>query len=74
MKITYTLRCDTVKDEENNVFSVYGITALNCHNKQLATFGDIFFDKEKAMDFVNLCNSEKLELIHLFDAIEDILA
>ncbi len=71
--ITYTLRCDTVLDEEGQAYTVYGITALNNSGKELASFPDMFFDKQKAIDFVNLCNSERLELVHLADVVEDAL-
>ena len=71
--IAYILRCDTVTDEDDCPHIVYGITALNCFGKTLATFADIFFDKQKAIDFVKLCNSERLELIHLADVVEDAL-
>ena len=71
--ITYTLRCDTVTDEDGCAHTVYGITARNCFGKTLATFADIFFDKQKAINFVSLCNSERLELVHLADAVEDAL-
>lgn len=74
MSIKYILRCDTVTDEEKREHTVYGITALNGRGIEAATFPDIFFDKQKAEDFVELCNSEKLELIHLADAVEDVLA
>lgn len=73
LRITYILRTDIVKDEENAEFTVYGITALNNDGKVLDTYSDIFFDKQKAIEFVSLCNSEKLELIHLKDVVEDAL-
>ena len=73
LHIKYTLRTDVVEDEEKTEFIVYGITAINDNRLTLDTFPDIFFDKQKAINFVNLCNSEKLELIHLKDVVEDAL-
>ena len=73
MKIIYELRTDIVFDEDNCEYTVYGITALDCFKNVLITVDDIFFDKQKAEEFVGLCNKEKLELIHLKDVIEDIL-
>ncbi len=73
MNIRYILRTDTVTDEDNRQHTVYGITALNENSETVDTYPDIFFDKQKAEEFVNLCNFEKLELIHLADVIEDIL-
>lgn len=73
MEIIYTLRIDSVTDEDNCKHNVYGITAIDTFGNILATFEDVFFDKEKAEEFIKLCNEEKLELIHLENVIEDIL-
>ena len=73
MKVTYTLREDAVTDEENCEHLVYGITAIDTFGNVLKTFEDIFFDKQKAEEFIELCNKEKLELIHLEDVVEDVL-
>ena len=72
MSVRYILRIDAVTDEDNQWHIVYGITALDCKGMERASFADIFFDKWKAQEFVNLCNFEKLELIHLADVIDDI--
>lgn len=69
----YILRTDVVTDEENQKYTVYGITALDNFGNVLNTFEDIFFSKQKAEEFVELCNDEKLELIHLQDVVEDVL-
>ena len=69
----YILRTDVVTDEENLKYTVYGITALDSFGNVLNTFEDIFFNKQKAEEFVELCNDEKLELIHLQDVVEDAL-
>lgn len=71
MKTTYILRTDKVTDEEDNNFTVYGITAIDIFGTVLETVPDIFFDKEKAEEFVALCNSEGLELCHLLSVCED---
>ena len=73
MQIIYTLRTDVVTDEDNCKHTVYGITALDSFGNVSKTVKDIFFNKQKAEDFIELCNQEKLELIHLQDVIEDIL-
>ena len=73
MQVKYILRTDVVTDEENHRYTVYGITALDSFGNMLKTFEDIFFDKNKAEEFVKLCNEEKLELIHLQDVVEDVL-
>lgn len=73
MNISYILHTDTVTDEEDQLYIVYGISAIDGKGAKQVSFADIFFSKRKAQEFVNLCNSEKLELIHLADVIDDIL-
>ena len=71
MPYTYRLRKDFVLDEEGKECIVYGMEAVNRGKKILSSFSDIFFDKQKAKTFVNLCNEGKLELIHLTDVVDD---
>lgn len=73
MQVTYTLRTDIVTDEDNHKHIVYGINALDSFGSVLKSVDNIFFSKQKAEEFIELCNEEKLELIHLKDVIEDIL-
>ena len=73
MQVIYKLRTDIVLDEDNCEYTVYGITALDSYENVLMTVEDIFFDKQKAEEFVELCNNEKLELIHLQDVIDDVI-
>lgn len=68
------MRKDTIYDEDANKYTVYGIEAVDSKGKVLLSFSDIFFDKQKAEHFVNLCNENDLELIHLADVVEDALA
>ena len=73
MQVIYTLRTDIVTDEDNHKHIVYGINALDIFGSVLKSVDDIFFDKNKAEEFVKLCNEEKLELNHLQDVVEDVL-
>lgn len=73
MRVKYTLRTDIITDEDKQKYTVYGITAIDNFGNILKTFEDIFFSKQKAEEFVKLCNEEKLELIHLQDVVEDAL-
>ncbi len=74
MNCIYNLRKDVVKDEDGQYHTVYGIEAVDADGKVLQSFEDIFFDLEKAVEFVELCNQNKLELIHLEGVVEDALA
>ena len=49
--------------------STYGITALKIEE----SIPNIFTNEDDAKKFVELCNKEKLELIHLHSVIEDML-
>ena len=73
MKITYRLRTDKVFDEDGVFHTVYGIEAFAKSNRKVASVADVFFDKQKAEDFIKLCNDHRLSLIHLPDVIEDVL-
>ena len=74
MPCTYRMRKDSIYDEDGNKYTVYGIEAVDPNGNVLVSFPDIFFDKQKAEHFVNLCNKNVLELIHLADVVEDALA
>ena len=69
----YHLRKDSVCDVEGNQYFVYGIDVSNHTGEIILSFPDIFFDIQKAEDFVHLCNESDLELIHLPEIIENIL-
>ncbi len=73
MNYTYKLRTDTIFDEDGCSHIVYGIDVVNSDNSIKQSVPDIFFDLDKATRFVHTCNKLKLEYIHLFDVIEDIL-
>lgn len=73
MQVIYTLRTDIVTDEDNHKHIVYGVNALDSFKNVLKSVADIFFDKQKAEEFIELCNEEKLELVHLENVIEDVL-
>ena len=72
MQVKYTLRTDILNDESNQKHTVYGINALDSFGNLLETIEDIFLSKEKAEEFIELCNEEKLELIHLQNVVDDL--
>ena len=71
MQVFYVLRVDTITDEDYCAYTVYGITALDDRGNELKTYKDLFFNKQKAEEFVDLCNTKAVELIHLQDMVED---
>ena len=74
MCIKYILHTEVIKGKNNNSFTLYGISAVNENKEILVTHSGIFCELEEAVEFVNLCNSEELELVHLADVIEDLFA
>ena len=74
MPYMYCIRNEIKFDEEEKEHVVYGIEAVDTTGEILLSFSDVFFDKQKAEDFVNLCNSGRLSLLHFADVVEDVLA
>lgn len=70
---TYRMRQDTVCDEDGAPHTVFGIEAVTSDDEILMSFPDVFFEIEKAQDFVRLCNEGHLSLLHLPDVVEDAL-
>ncbi len=68
--ITYKLRIDTISNEKT--YTAYGIDVFK-NNQVIKSYPDLFIDCNKAQNFVHLLNSEKLELVHLEDVLEDAL-
>lgn len=73
MKITYRLRTDKVRNEEGVSHIVYGIEGFARNKHKVVSVADVFFDKQKAENFIKLCSDLKLSLVHLPDVIEYIL-
>ncbi len=71
MSYIYYMRADTIYDEDGKPYIVYGIEAINPQGEVLSSFPDVFFDKQKAENFVKLCNDSSLDIIHLSDVVED---
>ena len=56
-------------NESGETISTYGVTAYQI----VDSVPNVFFDKVKAIKFIDLCNKKKLEPIHLKCVIEDLL-
>lgn len=74
MVCTYRVRQDTMHDEERNAHTVYGIEAIGSGGEILESIPDVFFDRQRAERFSDLCNGEGLSLVHLTNAVEDAVA
>lgn len=74
MVCTYRVRTDTVHDEARKAHTVYGIEAIGSGGEILLSIPDVFFNRQRAKIFANLCNSKGLSFLHFRDAVEDVLA
>lgn len=72
MKCIYKLRVDQILDKKGDIHTVYGIEAWK-KQQCIQSIGDIFFDFQRAEEFVARCNQSELSIIHLMDVISDIL-
>lgn len=70
---TYRVRKDIVQDEERKMHTVYGIEAIGSEGEVLLSYSDLFFDRQKAERFANLCNDGGLSLLHFPEAVADAL-
>ncbi len=75
-EMVYFLRQDIILDESGEEHVVYGVD-LREENDPAApiyqSVPDVFFDLEKAQEFIENCNALRLNPIHLMDVIEDVL-
>ena len=65
----YTLRSDTVLDEQGISHTVYGVNAPTAQ----MTVRDLFYQKAEAKAFIKKCNKFDLSPLHFRDVIDDIL-
>ena len=73
MYYTYQMREDCLRDEQGAEWIVYGLDAIDAQGHVLFSFADIFFDRESAKNFVQICNEQKVELLHIQEVVDDAL-
>jgi hypothetical protein len=52
-------------------YKAYGVLVRDCDGNVRLKISDVFTDKDNAEDFVAKCNRLGLDIIHIYDAIED---
>lgn len=75
MQLTYEMTENTFTNNDGTHINIYGIKAvgkIGFKKKILAYIPNIFIDKDNAKEFISLCNTEKLELRHLKNVVDDI--
>lgn len=76
MVVTYQLVEESLWAEDVGIYNTFGICAYEAggkSEKEVAHVSDIFLIREKAEQFVDMCNKLKLDVIHLLDVIEDMI-
>ncbi len=72
--ITYELVEENHNDNAFGFYTSFGIKAIETlSDLPLVYVEDVFTDIETAQEYISLFNEEHLDLIHLEEAIEDIL-
>ena len=74
MKYVYYLRKDYVTDDCGESVTVYGIDAADSRGYVIKRIPGVFFDADKAKHFIGLCNSLELSIVHIMDAVEDVIS
>ena len=71
---TYQIREDHCLDEDGTHVTVYGIEVYETQSSvPLLSYADLFTDKRKAQELIDLCNRLELDPVHLTDVVEDAL-
>lgn len=65
----YKVTQDLVTNENDQTYTAFGIE----YPEEDLYIPDVFFDRERAEEFVALCNKLDLNPLHIFDVLEDIL-
>lgn len=65
----YKVTQDLVTNENDQTYTAFGIE----YPEEDLYIPDVFFDRERAEEFVALCNKLDLTPLHIFDVLEDIL-
>ena len=71
MDAVYTLRKDVITDDAGSDKISYGINAYKYSGELSEAHPNLFCDKQKAVEFITLCNAEQLELTHLKNVLAD---
>ena len=77
MSCVYKMIVTMEKDEEGKPYVGYGIevwTDSGTERQLLLRVPNLFFDRDRGERLVNLCNTEQVDPIHLFEVIDNALA
>jgi hypothetical protein len=67
----YEVIAENLWDADIGSYTAYGVLARDCQGNNVLKVSDVFTDKSDAEAFVEKCNSLDLDIIHIYDVIED---
>lgn len=76
MVVTYQFVEESLWAKDIGNYKTFGIYAYKEEGEtkeEIAHISDVFLSREKAEQFVDMCNQLKLDVIHLADVVEDII-
>lgn len=68
----YSVICDTLVSDDGVTYEAYGIKAQV--REHTVMISDITTVREEIDALVDICNREELDIIHIYDVVEDFLA
>jgi hypothetical protein len=67
----YEIIAEQLWCEDAGYYNAYGVVVKDDRGNESLRISDVFTDKKIAEDFVCRCNRLGLDIIHIYDAIED---
>ena len=71
-RCVYSVICDRLVSDEGVTYEAYGIKAQLLAD--IVEISDVTTEREEIDALVDMCNREELDIIHIYDVVEDFLA
>ena len=72
--VKYKVIVEHLQNSEFLEYDAYGVCAyIEESGTVVASFSDVFLEKEKAQELAELCNINELDPIHLRDVVDDMI-
>lgn len=70
--LCYKLRCDRLKDEDNGIYTSFGIDVFQ-YNTPIRSVKDVSVNKDNLQKLISLLNRLQPDPVHIDDIIQDFL-
>jgi hypothetical protein len=67
----YEIIAERLRCEDEGYYDAYGVLVKDDSGNERLRISDVFTDKKTAEEFVCRCNRLELDIIHIYDVIED---